>query len=545
VPGQLVFEVALPVILGAIAVALLADDRAVRRPALAAAFVGIVATVVYHANYLPYVAVIGLGYGAWWLVDRARRQHDGRRLLVVGGFVAGLSAACMAVVLPVLASLENFGNAPEGDRIDYHLTETFGMTHVRGGHAFEMLGLPGMVAILAAPFLAMHVRRGVYGIVSGGLLALLTFSFVPPLFQLLRATGSLTVLLRINHAIGVLLVVVFAALVLELADWVQARGWTHRRRQVWGVIVIFGLMCVGIVLGYDRFMTDWPGYVGWVGLLVAFVVLAVRPAMASTAVREKLACRGLVASVVVVVTVGLLLPVGAISIKRALQNMDDFSADNGGLAQGDLRCLGGPVLKALQQVPEGSVVLSDPVASFRAMAVAPVYVVGDYKVWNAATSDNRAEERLASINRFFDSSLEDDERIALLVKQGVEYMLVDLGDGRWLHPDALEQRGTPQLEQAWSSLDRFADIQAYDGGGIARLIQRNPGWFAEKAVDERSLDASIPERNVDVDAPCNSYGLWRIELMRMDFLENGTDRKFSPGVADRPLDTVRFGEGDG
>jgi hypothetical protein len=165
------------------------------------------------------------------------------------------------------------------------------------------------------------------------------------------------------------------------------------------------------------------------------------------------------------------------------------------------------VIEALQDVPMGSVVLSDPVASFRAMAVAPVYVVGDYKVWNAATSDNRAEERLASINRFFDSSLEDEERIAELE---ADYLLLDVGDGRWLHPDTPEGRGVPTLERAWSALDRFTDVQAYDGGGAVRLIGRSGSRFDEITVDPRSLEAGIPERNVDVDAPCNSYGLWRI-----------------------------------
>jgi hypothetical protein len=144
------------------------------------------------------------------------------------------------------------------------------------------------------------------------------------------------------------------------------------------------------------------------------------------------------------------------------------------------------------------------------MAVAPVYVVGDYKVWNAATSDNRAEERLAGINRFFDSSLEDSERLSMLAEQGVDYLLVDLGDGRWLDAD-LDAPSTGLLEGAWRGLDRFADVQAYDGGGIARLIQRHESTFEQVAVDERARESAIPERNVDVDAPCNSYGLWRVD----------------------------------
>jgi hypothetical protein len=317
---------------------------------------------------------------------------------------------------------------------------------------------------------------------------------------------------------------------------------------LWGVIVVVAMAAVGVVLGYDRFMTDWPGYVAWVGLLGVFVVAAVHAPNADRVPERQgetdetgrgergapdrvpdrqgetdahgrsgwdagpgAACRGLVASTAIVLTLGLLLPVGAISVRRALENADDFVAASSGLAQGDLRCLGGPVLDALQDVPAGSVVLSDPVASFRAMAVAPVYVVGDYKVWNAATSDNRAEERLASINRFFDSSQADEERLRILLDQQVDYVLLDLQDGRWLDAEHRDSPSVNALERAWSGLDSFADVQAYDGGSTARLMGRFGDAFEQVAVDDRASESAIPERNVDVDAPCNSYGLWKVE----------------------------------
>ncbi len=558
VPGQLVFEVAFPVVIAGIAVALVATTDRARRAALAATFFGIVAVVVFHANYLPHIGIVGLGYAGWWALVARRtsaRLHDARRLLAVGAWVAVMSVACFSVLIPLLAQLENFGNAAEtNDRIDYHLGEIAGITIVRGGHVYEMLGLPGMLALLATPFLAWRLRDrpAPFGIVSGGLLALLSFCFVPPLFEVLRATGSLTVLLRINHVIGILLIVAFAALVLELADWVLARGWSHRRRQLWGVVVIVALAACGVVLGYDRLMTDWPGYATWVAMVVVAVLAAVRPgprhssevsiddhlaAVGASSARETsetfvgehvaaVACRGLVASTAVVLAIGLLLPVGAISIRRALENMDDFVAADHGLAQGDLRCLGGPTFTALQKVPATSVVLSDPITSFRAMAVAPVYVVGDYKVWNSPTGENRVEERLASINGFFDSSLSDAERMQLLEDRGVDYLLVDVGDGRWLDEPT---KHTAALERGWAALDSFADVQAYDGGGIARLLRRNEGRFTQLAVDDRADEAAIPERNPDVDAPCNSYGLWRV---------NHLSTKVTPGWTNEPIDVA-------
>ena len=64
----------------------------------------------------------------------------------------------LRVLLPLLAQLENFGNPAEESRIDYHLTTTLGMQHIRGGHLYEMLGLPGLVAILAMPWVAARWR---------------------------------------------------------------------------------------------------------------------------------------------------------------------------------------------------------------------------------------------------------------------------------------------------------------------------------------------------------------------------------------------------
>jgi hypothetical protein len=511
VPGQVTFELALPVVLAGVAVALVSPDRRVRRSALAVTFAGIVATVIYHANYLPYVAIIGLGYAAWWLLatrGRDSREHGAGRLLVVGGWVAAMSAGCMAVVLPLLARLENFGNAPDDDRIDYHLTETLGMAHVRGGHAFEMLGLPGMVACIALPWLAWRWRNrfGLSAIVWGGTLALLAFAFVPPLFQLLRATGSLTLLLRINHPLGTLLVVAFAALVLELADIVTSRGWSGRRIAVWSGAALVATWGAGIALGYDQFAPDAIGYAVFLGLAGVLVVLAVGAGRGQRAVGAEQAPPRRVAAIALVLALGLALPVGAISIKRGLVNMDEPA----GIAQGDLICLGGDVAGALQEVDPGSVVLSDPVASFRAMALAPVYVVGDYKVWNAATSDNRAEERLASVNRFFDSSASDAERMAVLDEQGVDYLLVDLQDSRWLDPRWADERATELLDRGWRGLDSFADVQTYDGGGVARLVRRNDDSFALLASDERGREAALPEPTPDVEQPCQSYALWRV-----------------------------------
>jgi hypothetical protein len=151
------------------------------------------------------------------------------------------------------------------------------------------------------------------------------------------------------------------------------------------------------------------------------------------------------------------------------------------------------------------------VSSFNAMALAPVYVVGDYKVWNAATSDNRAEERLADVNRFFDSSRTDAERLQVLEDQHVDYLLVKLQDSRWLDPAWRLTPATTALDRAWAGLDSFADVQAYDGGGVARLVQRNGATFELLASDERGDDAAKPAPTPDVEQDCQSFALWKVD----------------------------------
>ncbi|MCW2923483.1 MAG: hypothetical protein JWM98_887 [Thermoleophilia bacterium] len=531
VPGQVTFELVFPILFASIAVAMWSGSRQVFRTCVALFFACAASIVIYHANYIPYVAIVGLGFAAWWLVSGPFAAGAGRQLLRVAGGVAAACIVCFGAVLPMLAGIDDFGETDE-TRIDYHLTKTFGMTHIRGGHLYEMLGLPGMLAILLAPIVASRWKSRQLSVASGGLLALMTTCFIPPLFELLRHTGSLTLGLRINHVVGAFLGTMFAGAVLLAADAITERGWGVWRVRLLGAGVVVACMAVGVYLGYSRFSPEWPGYLSWVALVVLWVWRAVARlrgrgaasrtgdgeladeaalanAPGATPVRApRLASGRLVAATALVLVVGLALPVGAISARRAVRRMDPFTA---GTTQGDLKCLGGPVERALGRLPAGSILLSDPGASFRAMARAPVYVVGDYKIWNAlAQSDTK--RRLASVNRFFDSSLEDRERLRELNQEHVDYLLLDLHDGRWLdQPGDADAPATRRLETLWRSVDRFADFQAYDGGGAVRLIRRNASWFDAVAVDPRSKRSAIPQAEAgDPPPPCNSYGLFRV-----------------------------------
>jgi hypothetical protein len=420
-------------------------------------------------------------------------------------------------VLPILAQIPDFGDT-DATRIDYHITTTHGLTHIRGGHLYEMLGMPGLLAILVAPIVAWRWRSRELFVASGGLLGLMTMCLVPPLFEVMRHTGSLTLGLRINHVVGSLLTVMLAGFMLLVADTITARGWPRRRVQIWSAVVLCVMIAAGMALGYDRFSPNLPGYLSWLAFGVLFLSLAVRrlrtrrPAAATTtrATTPLAPAPGrLLVAVAVVLTVGLALPVGAISARRAVLGRDPFTAKT---HQGDLKCLGGPVERRLRTLPAGTIVLSDPVTSFRAMALAPVYDVGDYKVWNADQGDNRTIERLSAVNRFFDSSRSDAERLHMLQTEHVDYLLLNVQDGRWLTRSGHDDAATDALLGLQSRLDRFADFQNYDGSTIVHLMQRNPTWFQRVALDHRAYRAALPQATPDDTSTCNSFGLWKVHV---------------------------------
>ncbi|MBC7460033.1 MAG: hypothetical protein H7287_01590 [Thermoleophilia bacterium] len=537
VPGQITFELVFPILFAAIVVGIWTPVARVRRSAIALAVVMVALIVVFHANYVPYVAIVGLGYVAWWLVTGPFSKSITRRTLAVGGAVAAACAVFLGALLPLLAQLDNFGNAPEEARIDYHLTKTFGMEHITGGHLFDLLGWTGLPLIIVMPWVAAKWRSARFAIVPGGILAMATVCFVPPLYHLLAATGSLTVGLRINHIFGVLLMPVFAASMLMFADLWSERLTTRRRQ----VLVVGGALAfaiaLGAVVGYRSFLPDPPGYAAWLALVVIWVVRLVRrvrarrageprpgPASATELVLTAPnsgtwgARRGLLASprtllaVLAVAVLGLGIPIGLVSFKKGVY--DNHVALGAPITNGALSCLEGVVGRAVERLPAQSIVLSDPALSFQAMALAPVYVVGDYKVWNSPTKNNKVVERLASVNRFFDTSAPTAARLQVLSQRKVDYLLLNTDDTRWFdhYRTGKVTKSDEVLERARRVIDSFSDMQGYSGGAVAELIAENPEIFTQVALDPRGRRSKIPPRDRDApEVPCNSYGLWKVD----------------------------------
>ncbi len=83
VPGQITFEIVFPIVFAVLAVAMWTGDNRVKRTCYAVMTVCIAMLVVFHANYVPYVGIVGIGYVVWWLATGPFRSDQWRRTLSV------------------------------------------------------------------------------------------------------------------------------------------------------------------------------------------------------------------------------------------------------------------------------------------------------------------------------------------------------------------------------------------------------------------------------------------------------------------------------
>lgn len=492
-PGFVVFDTVLPVLVAFVAVGIWHADVQVRRRALVVAATSMVLLTLLHANYAVYVALIGVGGIAWWLLV-GPKEGSMRRYLAAAGVVAMAGAAVLAVLLPVLATLRHFGNPSEEERLSYHLSGRDPFEHIQGGHLYETHGFVGMLTLLVGVPLAAALWRTRAGSLAwGGGLALLVVALVPPLLALLSATGSLTLGLRLNHALWPTFVAGFAGGVLVLAT--RGRQWwsapsrrVARRAAMVGVVVAFAALSV--VWRYTFFGPDSPGYVGALALLGVAAWLGIRRrrdgnvAVEASAVAQ--ADRAGPSRRALLTTCAILLVVAAPAGARSLLQVRTDARDwRPSVRADDLRCFAGPVNDALRSMPPGTTLLSDPMTSLDAMALAPVYVVGDYKVWNAETTDNRTRERLRQVNMFFDAGVDDASRLAILDVANVDYVLIN--------PVVVE---VPDVDEVLE--------QGYDGENAARLLESTDA--AVGSADRRFTLVAAGDRT----DPCAKLQLYRV-----------------------------------
>lgn len=451
-PGNVSLDTLLPLVLCAVlavtAVGSAGPTR--RRGAIALGIVASALLVLVHANYIVYVAIIGLGMIVWMLLTRTLRGERGKRVLR-STLMAGVPAAlALVALLPVLNNLEQFGD-PVARRIDYHLTGEGAWRIIRPGHLYDWFAAPGLFAMLALPFAAWRARGAARAMLAGGALAMFAVAMIPVLQHALDSTGSRTIGLRMPRPMGVLLAAALAIAIPALVDWMRVIS--HRVREARGVAVSRVVLCVPFVLvalisavyGYPMarreppsYGWDWPTVVAAVGLIVVLVlVMRARAGDVKDGSwfdqtdaspvpggrRTTLALTGLS-----VIALGIcLLPSGYVSLRRGAwqsrQVVASYQAD-------DLGCMSG-IQAELRTAKPGSLMLADPVTAYTAQAIGPVRVLADYKVWNGKTDSNREGKRIEELRDLFDARSSEDASAALgqlIDEYQPRYLLVADGD---------------------------------------------------------------------------------------------------------------------
>ena len=377
----------------ALALALAAAATPSRTLLASTAAAGFVLAVV-HPTYaiflwLPFVGFLAVR----WLWVRA---EAGRIALALAALVVP-PLAFFVWLLPIVSDTRSV--SPDGGETRRGLDQYAGQLNVRSDDLFalvpELFGRSGAVAVAAlllVPLAGLAARRRWAAYVVGGSLVVLAIGLTPWLFAPFSDVVSLS---QARRAAG-FLPIAFAF----------AGGLGVAARLV-GAWVLPAALAAGVVLqvvypgDFDYRLTDGgPALATWVAALggAAALVVGLR--------RLELERPGLGA-----VAAGLfLLPVAA----HGLWNWTPSEARRP-------NPLSAGLVEALrEQVREGAVVYSDPEASYRIAAAAPVYVAVAPPGHVADTVENRPYERRDDFRRFARSG-----DLTVPREYGAEWLVVD------------------------------------------------------------------------------------------------------------------------
>lgn len=497
IPGNIAIDILLPLVLVA-AVLLLRAPRGTRRDGALVALAAVASTlvVVLHANYAVYVAIIGAGVALWLIAAGPWNRRIAERLGLAAASIAVPGLVALAALLPLLMLLDHFG-APTEARIDYHLASLGGYDLIRPGHLYDWFAAPGLLGILLLPWAVWTSRGAARALVGGGSLALIAFALVPPLLDLLGTSGSLTLGLRIPRPLGVLLVAAMAIAIPDLVARTTAladRVRDHRGRFA-GWIALLGPILLTLLLvaayGYPlarrepaEYGWSWPTIVAAVALVGLFVHGIARRERAGSIVDLRASDRTLLLpdrtmALALLLLAVALLPSGLTSMRRGAWQSREVVAS---YRADDLRCFDG-VQSALRAIPAGDVLLADPVTAYGAQALAPVYVVGDFKTWNGSTDSERVEQRIQLLDKTFQTS--QRQRAGF----GLARLSKDF-DAAWL----LVARGEVQPPVG-------SPLYPWDARGIrtllrsgiidAQLVAEGPGRLPDDATDEERGECDL------------------------------------------------------
>ncbi|MEO6866393.1 MAG: hypothetical protein ABI200_00040, partial [Gaiellales bacterium] len=489
-PGNIAIDVMLAMAL--IAGVLMLQRRGGARGNHALMLLGMAAVaqlVVLHANYVVYLAIIGLGVALWLLVAGPWNRDVARRLGAVGALIAVPAAIVLAALLPVLMLLEHFGAGVVDARIDYHLVTVAGFELVRPGHLYDWFSVAGLVGMLLLPWGAWRARGAARALIAGGSIMLLAFALLPPLLALLGASGSLTLGLRLPRPLGLLMIAAAAVALPDLVARVSrlATAACKQRGKLAGWLVrlapLAAIAALAAMYGYPltrreppEFGWNWPTLVAAVALLVVLVVAIRRRASAQPLDTrapgfDSLSTRRLALSLV---AIGIcLLPSGLTSLRRAAWQATDLAP---AWRADDLACFAG-VRGELRKLRGGAALLADPVTGYGAQAVGPVRIAADFKTWNGSTDADRITRRIDQLHEAFDSSSSATAGAALA-------RMADELDARYV----LVARGevVPPIGSELTPHDAVGLRALLNSGDLgATKLAAGPGTLPKDAPDEK------------------------------------------------------------
>jgi hypothetical protein len=387
---------------------------------------GGLALAAIHPTYAIFVCVPLAGFALARLL-LAPGDRDGLgRLGVALGAIAVPSGLFFAWLLPVVRDTGSYrpGAEERASGVAHYSTQldVFGEGFRLAPEAITRAGPVVIAALLAIPLAVAGARRRWASFVLGGSLAVLALLLVPALFTWLSDAVSLSQSRRLAGFLPLPFALAGAAFVLA-------------RLRVVGVALALGaglalelLYSAELTYRLQRPAPVWPVWlavIGGVTALAAGAVLVRRPWLV-----ERLSERfPLDRRFVALAAAAFVLPVAV-----------------GGLASLDMSKEANPnaltpgLLRALQRLPEGSVVFSQVEPSYEVAAYTPLYVAAAPPGHVADTAANRPYARRRDVVRFFSPRGTDASRRSILARYGADYVLVDLsrpypeGLRRWLEP---------------------------------------------------------------------------------------------------------------
>jgi hypothetical protein len=478
-PRIVVWSIVIPLALACMIMSLWhgkAPSRARTRGMLIAATV---AVLIVHVSYILFLGFAAIGYLGVWLLQApwqpgSVRSHVRTMLALGATAVIGL-----AVLMPILNDLDSFTKGGSsgatsaqrildaGAKLDQPALAKVGVLfvgskehyHLRPDRLVRFGGL-ALLALLLLPVTLLVRRREPFSwLLAGTGLAVLAVSQSDRLFPALTDAASPAQSQRLDQALPLEMGLTFGAVVLAaIFSWFWKREDYHWR----GGSVILAIVAAG---GVNR-VTDanpmidlthqsipsWPIQlaIGALALVVLYLAIAAllrlgrwRGIALPPSVFQRLPrlervtdpslapldmglppfsiVPGGMALAALVLIVGSWSAVGV--AKDAVQDAAS-KRPSSVLKEDELALIPNGVVRKARALKPGSVVLADPLTSYRVMAIAPVYVVSSVPGHTANTVKNRIAERFADVQTYYAKRTSDARRAAIRTTDHVDAVLV-------------------------------------------------------------------------------------------------------------------------